>query len=388
MLPSSGTPAAPPSSVPAPTQKVSLKQNNEHTASDKAGESIVVRQSEKKDNPLPISDSIGFATTSYTDASLQVRRATGPNAATAINTEPQMIAEGVFIGEGRAQSGEKVFLRMERVTQTNEPLWEKYLKNTKALTYESRSALTYAIRFTKKIVGADGEVCFINDQFRELESALGLSEKEFDAFINLIGKNGFYWAPENKVRIKSLTTTFAGANHLALNTEGQHYVVYASKTAQFQIPGGNDILAISDTLTLKKYNDLYSDLLICVGVDFPDGDSMHSKGMFRNPYSTIEKTHKGLSMVIRGFSGAVAQKFFPEKTSLSCKPLSSMQYMISSALMPEDYSVRGRSHEEVLSEAEESLRNGNVFEMPNTSIKLSALDRFYRNHASTTGRGE
>lgn len=62
--------------------------------------------------------------------------------------------------------------------------------------------------------------------------------------------------------------------------------------------------------------------------------------------------------------------------------------MISSSLQPEDYSVVGRSHEQVLSEAADSLRDGNVFEMPNTSIKLSALDRFYRNHASTTERNE
>lgn len=123
-------------------------------------------------------------------------------------------------------------------------------------------------------------------------------------------------------------------------------------------------------------------------MDFLDGDYMHSKGMFRNPTSTIEKTHKGLSMVLRGFSGAVAQKFFPGKNSLSCKPLSSMQYMISSSLQPEDYSVLGRSHKQVLSEAEESLRDGNVFEMPNISIKLSSLDRFYRNPASTTERDE
>lgn len=388
MQPISGTPAAAPSSVPAPTQTVSLKQNSENTASDKAGESIVIRHSERKDNPLPISDSVGFGTPSYTEPSLQVRSAAGPNTATAINTEPKMLAEGVYIGEGRAESGEKVFLRMERVTLTNKPLWEKYLQNTQSLTLDTRSALTYAMRHTKKIKGADGEVCFINDQFRELEKSLGLSEKEFNTFINLIGKNGFYWAPENKARIKSLTTTYAGANHLRLDTGGQHYVVYASKTAQFQIPGGNDILAISDPLTLKQYNDLYNNLLICVGVDFPDGDYMHSKGMFRNPTSTIEKTHKGLSMVLRGFSGAVAQKFFPGKNSLSCKPLSSMQYMISSSLQPEDYSVVGRSHEQVLSEAADSLRDGNVFEMPNTSIKLSALDRFYRNHASTTERNE
>jgi hypothetical protein len=119
MLPSSGTPAATPSSVPVPTPEVSLKQSNKHPVSDNTGESIVLKQGTQKENPLPISDSPGSAPTLHTAPSLQVRSATGSNTATAINTEPQMIAEGVFIGEGRAKSGEKVFLRMERITETN-----------------------------------------------------------------------------------------------------------------------------------------------------------------------------------------------------------------------------------------------------------------------------
>ncbi len=192
MLPPSGTPAATPPSVPLPTQEVSLRQNNEYAASDKAGELIVFKQGAQKENPLPISDSLGFVSTLHSAPSLQVRSATGPNAATAINTEPQMIAEGVFIGEGRAKSGEKVFLRMERITETNKPAWEKYCKSTCELTLESRSALTYAMRHTKKIVGTDGEVRFINNNYEELVDRLGFSKEEFDAFINLCGKNRFF----------------------------------------------------------------------------------------------------------------------------------------------------------------------------------------------------
>ena len=383
MLPSSGTPAATPSSVPVPTPEVSLKQNNKHPVSDNTGESIVLKQGTQKENPLPISDSPGSAPTSHTAPSLQVRSATGSNTATAINTEPQMIAEGVFIGEGRAKSGEKVFLKMERITETNKPAWEKYCRSTTELTLESRSALTYAMRHTKKIVGTDGEVRFINDNYEELADRLGFSKEEFDAFVNLCGKNRFFWAKENKVKIQSIHATFAGAVHLSLNTQTECYVVYASKTANFQIPCGSELLASSKPLTFKEYIDLYSDLLICVGADRRHDDSMHSKGMFRNPYSTIAKTHTGLSMVVRGFTGAVAQKFFPGVQTLWCKPLSSMQYMISSSLQPEDYQISGYSHEEALSAADESIRDGTVFEMPHNSIKISALDRLYRNHAST-----
>lgn len=383
MLPSSGTPAATPPSVPLPTQEVSLRQNNEYAASDKAGELIVFKQGAQKDDPLPISDSAGFAPISHTAPLLQVRSATESNAAMAINTEPQMIAEGVFIGEGRAKSGEKVFLRMERITETNKPAWGKYCKSTCELTLVNRSALTYAMRHTKKIVGTDGEVRFINNNYEELVDRLGFSKEEFDAFINLCGKNRFFWAKENKVKIQSIHATFAGAAHLSLNTQTECYVVYASKKANFQMPCGSELVASSKPLTFREYIDLYSDLLICVGADRRHDDSMHSKGMFRNPQSTIEKTHTGLSMVVRGFTGAVAQKFFPGIQTLRCKPLSSMQYMISSSLQAEDYEISGYSHQEALCAANESLHNGDVFEMPNNSIKISALDRFYRNHAST-----
>ena len=88
-------------------------------------------------------------------------------------------------------------------------------------------------------------------------------------------------------------------------------------------------------------------------------------------------------MVLRGFSGAVIQKYFPEKKTLNCTPLGSMQIQISSALQPDDYRVAGYSHQQALEFAAEMMSDGQVGEMPNNSIKISALDRFYRNHTAT-----
>jgi hypothetical protein len=88
-------------------------------------------------------------------------------------------------------------------------------------------------------------------------------------------------------------------------------------------------------------------------------------------------------MVLRGFSGAVVEKYFPGKETLSCRPLASMQYAISSSLRAQDYRVKGMSHEEALAEAKEAIRDGDIGEMPWNVIKISALDQFYRNHAKT-----
>ena len=87
-------------------------------------------------------------------------------------------------------------------------------------------------------------------------------------------------------------------------------------------------------------------------------------------------------MILRSFSGAVAKKFFSEMQTLYVKPLTSMQYQISSTLQPEDYSVEKYSHEEALEISRKALLNGDNFEMPMNLIKVSALDRFYRAHAS------
>jgi hypothetical protein len=108
---------------------------------------------------------------------------------------------------------------------------------------------------------------------------------------------------------------------------------------------------------------------------------VHSKGMFRNPVSFLDKTHKGLSMVIRGFAGAVTKKFFPGIETLQCTPLASMQYQISTSLTPDDYKVSGHSHAEALSKATEMLQDGDVYEVATNTIKISALDRLYRDHA-------
>lgn len=85
-----------------------------------------------------------------------------------ICTDPVMISPGVFAGEGKAKSGEKVFLRMEKITDANKPLWEAYCRRTAAMTQESRSPLSYAIRFTKKITDAEGNVRFVNEKYLSL----------------------------------------------------------------------------------------------------------------------------------------------------------------------------------------------------------------------------
>lgn len=386
MLPKSGPPPVHPTDsnrLPGHSGDASSADGDQHPASGLSGHSIVVTQRGTAKQAEPASGVPESANMAHTPPALAARGVAGSGETQSINTEPRMIAEGVFIGEGKAKSGEKVFLRMEKVTEANKPLWEQYCRTTAQLTLHGRSALTYAMRGTKAVTDVNGSVRFVNEQYEDLADRLGQTREEFDDFIKLLGKNGFAWEPKNKPRIAAVHNIHAGATHLALDTASEHYVVYASKTADFRMPPDSVAAGASRPLTFKEYIRFFGDLLICVGVNFPDATSIHSKGMFRNPGSVIENTHKGLSMVLRGFSGAVTQKYFPDRRVLSCKPLSSMQYMISCSLRSEDYRVEGHTHEEALSNAEESMREGQVYEMPHNIIKISALDRLYRSHAST-----
>ncbi len=96
----------------------------------------------------------------------------------------------------------------------------------------------------------------------------------------------------------------------------------------------------------------------------------------------IEGTYKGLAMALHGFTGAVAKKYFSTKQTMFVQPITAMQFQISSTLQADDYIVKGFSHEKALAHSKESLGEGLGYRMPLNSIKITALDRVYRTHAS------
>ena len=240
------------------------------------------------------------------------------------------------------------------------------------------------IKTTNKTVATDGTIHYTNENYELLAPQLGMSREEFQEFINLLGKRGLTSAREDKLNRYAIFDINAGAGHLILGEKDDCYVIYASKSENFAIPLASEYDANSAPPSLKEYMRLYGDLLMCTGANFswPD-NKVYSKGTFRNPCNVIQNTHKGIAMILRGFSGAVAKKYFPDKQTLCVEPLVSMQYVISSSLQADDYSVPNYSHEEALKVSKEALLDGEKFVMPMNAIKISALDRFYRNHANT-----
>jgi len=389
MLPSSATSQSVASDSNSPAKQLSKEPSFATIAppvAEKTANTQIFVHNKPTQTLVSVSDSLDATDLIHSSPVVATRVASATETVEMIDTEPRIFAEGVFVGEGKAKSGEKIFLRMEMVTNENRADWDKYCHSTAQLTKHDRSVLTAAMRTTEALSGEDGTIRYRNEQYEELADRLGQSKEEFNDFVNMLGKNGYAWLKENRPRIRGISNVHAGATHLNLNTDGDHYVVYASKTPDFRMPKADKPGASSEPMTYHEYTRLYSDLLICVGIhsvhkDYVEDDSVHSKGMFRNPTSCIEKTYKSIAMVLRGFSGAVVKKYFPDKKTMDCQPLASMQYAISSSLQAQDYRVYGMSHEEALAIAKESIRDGDVGEMPWNSIKIGALDQFYRHHA-------
>lgn len=351
-------------------------------SSSDASVSIGFRQNDAAKTPLPATDGRTPTKTAHTAPALAARSVAEAQAAQAVNTEPQKIADGVFIGEGRAKSGEKFFLKMEKVTRENKANWDQYLQATLRLVGSNRSLLKSLVRTTEKAVTEDGTTCFVNQHYDEVAPLVGLSQEEFQEFIDLLGKRGFTSAPEDKGKRAALLDIDAGAGAVFLGTDEESYVIYATKTADFQMPRAINHESTPQALSLKDYISRYGDLLMCVGSNFSWKNGFHSRGIFRNPYNTIANTHKGIAMILHGFTAAVAKKYFPDKQSLFVKPITSMQYLICSSMQPDDYSVEKYSHDEALEASKEAFLEGENFEMPINTIKVGALDRLYRGHAS------
>ena len=96
----------------------------------------------------------------------------------------------------------------------------------------------------------------------------------------------------------------------------------------------------------------------------------------------IQNDYKGISMVLHGFSGAVAKKFFPERVEMRVKPMPSMQLIIFETLGRDDYTVdRQGDIDQLTKVCREECETRGGLEFSN-DIKVEALARLYATHAS------
>ncbi|QLH36747.1 MAG: hypothetical protein HWD61_11895 [Parachlamydiaceae bacterium] len=215
---------------------------------------------------------------------------------------PYFLQEGVFGATLNRENESPIFLRMELLTKDNFTSWKKFKEmNDWVANCHSRGVLSNLIRMA-------GESRYPN--YETIKEVTGFTYQEYEAFT------------EKAVKLKSQNDKIAniiahncvGSNHMVTSFEqGKlRYIVYASKNPTFSIQDAYKHI-ISNPCNLKNYITAYSDILITMGTDFSENDYFHNRGISRNPYWVFEGKYAGLSILLHGFTGVVANTYFPEK---------------------------------------------------------------------------
>ncbi len=276
--------------------------------------------------------------------------------------------EGVY-GAKVIHNNEPIYLRMERITKENTESWNQYRKmSTWVANCHSRDVLSVFLQMVE-----DDNVPEYNER---LIQVFGFSRDEYQLFTEkakaLKEKNAL-----DKVR-NIIRANSVGMDHMttAFDPEKENYIVYATTNPDFNILGKPEVL------TVKNFIDSYNDILISVGADFSKGrassiqnNSFHNRGISRNPWWVFEEKYAGLSMLLHGFIGAVAEKYFLEKEYMTVRPIGSMQSIISKNLEKGDGFLHRSTGERVdLSQLVVSPKDA---EGNTNYIKVSALSRIF-----------
>lgn len=239
--------------------------------------------------------------------------------------EPKQISPGLYKSESYSEDGEKIDLYMELFTVDNIGLWNTYRK--------------------KAVLIAD-----------ELITVTSLDSSKRSA----------------------LAEVYRGA--YAKEFLKNEYVLYAVKHGA-QPPFLTSTIS-EESYSIEEFQRDYGNLLMSVVADFQVRKTLfgmlheysyENRGIFRNPLSIVENTHKGLAMLLHGFSAAVSTKFFPEKLYLEVSPIGSMQYILFHSLPREAFFNNEEDYNKIREAA--SMRSGP--EVVNNIIKTDRLARLY-----------
>lgn len=274
-------------------------------------------------------------------------------------TNPVLHSPGLF-GAALTRNGETIHLRMERLNEASSKAWLEYAERTSwVANNDSRGVLSNLLSMAGKSSYPD---------YATIQDVTGFTPEEFTQFseklLQLKAKRGAQI-------VETVKATSSGSNHISTAYSHEKYIVYATTNPHFSI----EAIQIPSR-TLKSYIEAYREILITVGSDFSvTPTSFHNRGIFRNPYWVIEEKYAGLSMLLHGLTGAVAQKFFPEKITMEVMPIGSMQAILKKHLMPGEAYVTYRNGD--TKDLTELSVSPDDPEGPLTSVKVAALAHIF-----------
>lgn len=265
------------------------------------------------------------------------------------------------------KNDERIFLRMELLTPENTDNWSLFQNlNYQVANSNGRGVLsTLVLR-----AGKDN----YPDDYEKMKEYTGFTREEYEAFT----RKAIKLKKTNEKITKILASNSVGSAFMCTNyKQGElRYIVYASKNPNFSI---QEVKLTSENFSLKNYIEAYSDILISVGSNFSYRENaFHNRGISRNPYWVFEEKYSGLSMLLHGFSAAVANQFFPQKQVMCVKPVGSMQDIIKKNLLLGEGTLEDGTditQLQVSQDDEEGLMN---------HIQVVALTRIYNQIMATT----
>lgn len=277
--------------------------------------------------------------------------------------EPKEIVKGAVFGATFERSGETLFLRMELLTQENKFAWENFKRFSGSMANGDMGYLSSLV-----LLKSVGKYPKYDDAVKQLYGFTEDEYHDFEAKADSLIKSG-------PSKMKALLCAASGINYMNTYNHMCNYIVYISKNPDFSIIKANEPFNKHLTVKVNEYIKTYRDILITCGSDFRRPDSFENRGISRNPYWVLEGKYAGLSMLLHGFTGAVAEKFFPEKQTMRVSPIGSMQVIIQQSLKPnEGYCIQQRKKVDITALAvkkDAGEQNENV-------ITVSALIRIYK----------
>ncbi len=280
------------------------------------------------------------------------------------SSEPIVLSKGAF-GATFIKDQEPLFLRMEFLTEATSRAWDNYKQNCVWITARwsgpSCGVLT-------KLLDA-GRLNY--PDYEQMKDDTGFTVEEYETFSERV------FALEEATRDKItgiLERTATGI--LGMNEAfSPNYIVYITRNRNFSILKADKFMK-KNQLNLKNYINAYLDILISVGANLSIENGFENRGISRNPYWVVEGKYSGLSMILHGFTGAVAERFFFKKEVMYVTPIGSMQVIITKHLLPnEGYIVLENEKKKDLVRLKASINDCD--ETGVNVIKISALMRIY-----------
>lgn len=207
---------------------------------------------------------------------------------------------------------------MERITPVNTDSWTQYKRISAKLTNYNRGIIPVLIFQVEE-----------EPSFEEVKEVTGFTCQEYTIFMNKAMK--LKGKVERIIESTSIGSNFMETSYCSAITD---YIAYIT----------TDITKItlfpSEDMTLKEYITFYKDILITVGSDFTNDISYHNRDIFRNPHWLFQGKYNCLSMWLHGFTGVVANIYYPDKKYMEVVPVGSMQCLLKKYLLRDEVYIK------------------------------------------------